>query len=431
MPGGAVHLQVGQEQVVRVLNKTGSLISNGSVVYINGAQGIRPTVDLAATNSFTTSRVIGLATEDIPNNGNGFVTTKGMVRDIDTSGITAGSIIYLSPTTSGTFTDTRPTAPDFKICLGYVIVENASEGEVLIDVVITPKLMKLSDVFEETPVHGEYLVWNGVTDRFELTSVSGGAIDHGSLLGLDDDDHIYYVPTDGSRGFTSSVSGVAAYEPYHLVTYEQLTTTSGYLQNQIDYLTSSGIETFLDLTDTPESYTGHANEYVVVNEEETGLIFSPAIVTSGTEPPASGTGGIWYNNNNDLIYYWDMTRNKWLSIYTVNYLFTYSGNIDGLYMSVGNVVNAYANFRILREATIVSVTADVDPVLSQTATKAFEIQADQVSIYNFSLINYTYTNETLNVDVNPGQELQMYVSAADARVRDPIVVLELRWRYDI
>lgn len=46
--------------------------------------------------------------------------------------------------------------------------------------------------------------------------------DHGELNGLLDDDHPQYVPTDGSRGFTSTVSGVAAVEDNDLVTYNQL-----------------------------------------------------------------------------------------------------------------------------------------------------------------------------------------------------------------
>ena len=53
----------------------------------------------------------------------------------------------------------------------------------------------------------------------------GEGIDHGDLIGLDDDDHTYYVPTDGSRGFTSTVSGVYPVEDYHLVTKEYVDAT--------------------------------------------------------------------------------------------------------------------------------------------------------------------------------------------------------------
>jgi len=64
-----VAIQVGQESVVRCTNKTGSTILNGRIVYINGAQGNRPTIALAESDSEALSdSVIGVATHDINNN---------------------------------------------------------------------------------------------------------------------------------------------------------------------------------------------------------------------------------------------------------------------------------------------------------------------------------------------------------------------------
>ena len=37
-------------------------------------------------------------------------------------------------------------------------------------------------------------------------------------MDLDSDDHLQYVPRDGSRGFTSTVSGIDPIEDYHLAT---------------------------------------------------------------------------------------------------------------------------------------------------------------------------------------------------------------------
>lgn len=53
-----VTLQVGHEQYVRIVNKTGSQINDGQVVYINGTQGNRPTVALAQANTLTSSSII-------------------------------------------------------------------------------------------------------------------------------------------------------------------------------------------------------------------------------------------------------------------------------------------------------------------------------------------------------------------------------------
>jgi hypothetical protein len=61
--------------------------------------------------------------------------------------------------------------------------------------------------------------------RVTTTGIVFDAVDHSSLAGLTGDDHQQYILTDGSRGFTSTVSGVPATAPEHLATYEQLQST--------------------------------------------------------------------------------------------------------------------------------------------------------------------------------------------------------------
>lgn len=129
LPGGNVNLQIGQEILVRVTNKSGSLIPNGSVVYTTGAQGQRPTVGLAKADSTSTAiSVLGIATEDIANNGNGYVALTGLVRGVNTSGIAAGSLIYLSESVAGEFVATRPDPPNYSIAMGAILYEHATEG---------------------------------------------------------------------------------------------------------------------------------------------------------------------------------------------------------------------------------------------------------------------------------------------------------------
>ncbi len=59
----------------------------------------------------------------------------------------------------------------------------------------------------------------------------------------------------------------------------------------------TGVESFLDLTDTPDSYAGAAGYVVTVNPGETGLIFTPAtasnafaFVASPTQPTLTAVG---------------------------------------------------------------------------------------------------------------------------------------------
>lgn len=147
LKGGNVVLQVGQEQHIRVLNKTGSTLTEGTVVYITGAQGNRLTVVKAQASGETSSaRTIGMLTEDIANNAEGFVTVSGLVRNINTSAYTEGAALWLSPTIAGGFTTTKPTAPNHGVLIGYCVKQHLTQGQIYVHVQNGYELEELHNV---------------------------------------------------------------------------------------------------------------------------------------------------------------------------------------------------------------------------------------------------------------------------------------------
>jgi hypothetical protein len=145
LKGGNVVLQVGQEQVLRVVNKTATNInlleSNYQAVRITGAQGQRIKVDLAlATSDSLSAETIGLVTETINNNQEGFVTTSGLVRGINTTGSLQGEswadgdVLYLSPTVAGRITKVKPVAPNHLVIIGYVVHAHITQGSIFVKV---------------------------------------------------------------------------------------------------------------------------------------------------------------------------------------------------------------------------------------------------------------------------------------------------------
>lgn len=157
----AVTVQVGQESHVRIVNKTGATILNGAVVYINGAQGNRPTAALAKADADATCvGVIGVATHDIANDAEGLITTEGLVRSIDTSALTLGADAYLSTTTAGALTSSKPAAPYRAVKVGTVTVQHANQGALLVRVHVPQKMAELSDVSALSPQNGETLTYN-------------------------------------------------------------------------------------------------------------------------------------------------------------------------------------------------------------------------------------------------------------------------------
>lgn len=125
-----VNLQIGQESLVRARNNTGSTVTNGSVVYISGAQGNNPTIALADADSARTSEVIGVATEDIGINATGFVTVSGVVNGVNTSSWNAGDKLYLS-TTNGQLTNTPPTSPHISVLVGTAL-NSTNNGRIFV-----------------------------------------------------------------------------------------------------------------------------------------------------------------------------------------------------------------------------------------------------------------------------------------------------------
>ena len=148
LKGGNVTLQIGQEQVVRVVNKTGAnlLESQYKVARIRrvdegGAQGQRLAIVLAQANNDDNSvDTLGIVTENINVNEEGFITNSGLVRGINTTGTlqgetwTDGDVLYLSPTTPGALTTTKPQAPDHTVIMGYVVYAHSNNGKIFVKV---------------------------------------------------------------------------------------------------------------------------------------------------------------------------------------------------------------------------------------------------------------------------------------------------------
>ena len=163
-----VTLQVGQEMHIRATNKTGSLITNGTVVYVSGAQGDSPTIAAAAANVHAqASGVLGVATHDIIDNATGYVTAFGQIRGLNTLAWAAGSQLYLAAS-AGLFTDTIPTAPDHHVKLATVLRSHANEGIILFDRDYFPDLGELSDVLADSPVDQDIVRWDDGNSRWAL-----------------------------------------------------------------------------------------------------------------------------------------------------------------------------------------------------------------------------------------------------------------------
>lgn len=169
-PGG-VTLQVGQETQIHVVNKSGTSIPNGAVVYLTGAQGNRPTVALAEADVLDHSHAIAVATQTLDNNAEGFVTLLGLVRELNTSAFAEGAALYLSDTPGG-LTATAPTSRVVRI--GFVVRSHATVGAILVAIERGANLDDLGDVTATNPTDGQVLTYSTTLGKWVAATPTGG-----------------------------------------------------------------------------------------------------------------------------------------------------------------------------------------------------------------------------------------------------------------
>lgn len=163
-------LQANQETVVVVYNNTPSQIDNGKVVHaVPGAFNSFPYIEKAISDTHEgITNSIWLTTMDIPAGQIGFVTQFGKVRGLDTSGLDLGTV-WVSPTTAGELTNTKPDFPNYAVQVGGVLVKDALDGVIGINTL---------GIAEDTIVN----FWNGVfRESFDFRITSDGTTITGTL----------------------------------------------------------------------------------------------------------------------------------------------------------------------------------------------------------------------------------------------------------
>lgn len=189
--GGQVVLQVGQEQVARVLNNSGSILTEAGyqAVKISSAQGQRLAVTLAqANNEANSTDTLGLVTENIANNQEGFVTTSGLIRQIDTTGDLQsevwvdGDILYLSPTVPGGVTKVKPLAPQQTVIVGFVVYAHKNNGKIFVKVDNGYELDELHNVRITSVQNNNVLKYNSSLSVWENVAPSTTWVTEGTNL---------------------------------------------------------------------------------------------------------------------------------------------------------------------------------------------------------------------------------------------------------
>jgi nitrogen fixation protein len=191
LKGGSVVLKNGVDLVARVVNKVtpNTTLTKAAyqVVRISGAQGQRLAVNLAqANNDNNSADTLGIVTETIATNQEGFIITVGQLEGINTTGSLQGEtwadgdVLYLSPTTAGKITNIKPTgATGHIVILGYVEYSHAVNGKIYVKIMNGWELDELHNVFISTPLNNQCLVYETSTNLWKNKTIIEDNITNG------------------------------------------------------------------------------------------------------------------------------------------------------------------------------------------------------------------------------------------------------------
>jgi len=156
--------QTTQDVLLYVKNDSGQVLPKGKVVTITGVDDAANTskIQLADfSNQNNSANTLGFTNQPFGINEFGYVMTTGFLTFVDTSTFTSGDVLYLS--SSGTYTNIKPTSPKYSVRLGQAIKIDAITGSIYVRTDNGFKLRELHDVIDTTTTgsHGDLLIKSG------------------------------------------------------------------------------------------------------------------------------------------------------------------------------------------------------------------------------------------------------------------------------
>ena len=156
--------------------KASSAITKGQVIMFTGAVGASgvPT-GAPATGVTDGSYIMGIAAENIANNGFGLVQFLGTLRGVNLSAYSDGDILWYNPAVTGGLTKTKPNAPNIKVQMAAVI-SASNNGTMLIRVTAGSELGGTdSNVQFGALANGQTIIYDNASGYWKNSTLTAGS----------------------------------------------------------------------------------------------------------------------------------------------------------------------------------------------------------------------------------------------------------------
>jgi len=175
MIGGNVIQHIGEDQFF--YTKATATITKGQVVMFTGAVGASGVPTGAPATGITDGNyIMGIAAENIANNGFGLIQSFGTLKNVNTSGYVDGDILWYNPAVTGGLTKTKPVAPNVKAQMAAVINGGSvGGGTILIRISAGSTLGGTdSNAQIDTPANGQIITYDGLDGYWKNTALTAG-----------------------------------------------------------------------------------------------------------------------------------------------------------------------------------------------------------------------------------------------------------------
>jgi hypothetical protein len=181
---GGVSYQFGQQLDFHPKNTSGVQINKGMAVMATGVIGSSTKIECAravANGTVAAQYMLGIATQNIPNNEFGYVAWFGSIRGFNTTGANKtvpevwadGDILYFDPAYPGELTKNQPAAPNLDLPIA-IITNAANNGAIFVRMKTGETMNELHDVSAASPNSGDVLIYDAVQTRWEAAAVTAG-----------------------------------------------------------------------------------------------------------------------------------------------------------------------------------------------------------------------------------------------------------------
>jgi len=373
-----------------VTNAESVAITLGQVVYAYGATGNRMSVKLASNSSeSTSSKTIGVVSDaSIAANGTGTITLFGEISGLTLGSFTDGATLYLG-STAGSFTSTKPSAPNHLVYVGIVERANNGNGILYVKVQNGYELDEIHDVqITGTPAAGSLIIRDATNSLWKNATLTAG-----TNIAVTNADASVTVGITGTIALTNGGTGQTTAQAA-INSLAGAVTSGSYLRGNGTNVVMNTIQA-ADVPTLNQSTTGSAATLTTPRAIYGNNFDGSAALTQVIASTYGGTG------NGFTKFSGPTTAERTFTLPDSNATLLYSGGALGTPAS-GTVTNLTGTASININGTVGATTANTGAFTTLSASGTITQKGSGAGAINIDSTSVSSVNHTIGSYYNTG-----------------------------